>query len=110
METAGQLVSDEKLREALKENGIGRPSSRGAIIETLFKRQYLRREKNNIVATSVGIRLIDTIDEDLLKSPELTGIWEKRLRDIEAKKYNPKQFIKELESQIKDVVNNVKNK
>ena len=110
METAGKLIEDEKLREALKENGIGRPSSRGAIIETLFKRQYLKREKNNIVATSIGIKLIDTIDEDLLKSPELTGIWEKRLRDIEAKKYSSEQFIEELGKQIKDIVNNVKNK
>ena len=103
METAGQFVEDENLREALKENGIGRPSSRGAIIETLFKRNYIRREKGNIIATPIGIKLIDTIDEELLKSPELTGIWEKKLRDIETGKYSSKQFIKELEEQIKEI-------
>ena len=110
METAGQLIEDEELIETLKGNGIGRPSSRGAIIETLFKRQYLRREKGNIIATPIGIKLIDTIDEELLKSPELTGIWEKKLRDIESQKYDPRQFIEELGEQIREIVNNVRNK
>lgn len=110
METAGQFVEDEKLREALKENGIGRPSSRGAIIETLFKREYLIREKGNIIATPLGIKLIDTIEEEFLKSPELTGIWEKKLRDIESNKYNPQDFIKELKEQVKNIVNNIKDK
>lgn len=110
METAGQFVEDENLREALKENGIGRPSSRGAIIETLFKRDYIRREKGNIIATPIGIKLIDTIDEELLKSPELTGIWEKKLRDIEAGKYSSKQFIEELKEQIKEICINEINK
>lgn len=110
METAGQFVEDENLREALKKNGIGRPSSRGAIIETLFKREYIRREKGNIVATSIGIKLIDTIDEELLKSPELTGVWERKLRDIEKNRYSAKQFIKELEEQIRIIVKNVLNK
>lgn len=110
METAGQFVEDENLREALKKNGIGRPSSRGAIIETLFKREYIRREKGNIVATSIGIKLIDTINEELLKSPELTGVWERKLRDIEKNRYSAKQFIKELEEQIRIIVKNVLNK
>lgn len=110
METAGQFVEDEKLREALKENGIGRPSSRGAIIETLFKREYLIREKGNIIATPLGIKLIDTIEEEFLKSPELTGIWEKKLRDIEFNKYNPQDFIKELKEQVKNIVNNIKDR
>ena len=110
METAGQFVEDEKLREALKENGIGRPSSRGAIIETLFKREYLVREKGNIIATPLGIKLIDTIEEESLKSPELTGIWEKKLRDIESNKYNPQDFIEELKEQVKNIVNNIKDK
>lgn len=110
METAGQFVEDEKLREALKENGIGRPSSRGAIIETLFKREYLIREKGNIIATPLGIKLIDTIEEEFLKSPELTGIWEKKLRDIESNKYNPQDFIEELKEQVKNIVNNIKDR
>ena len=81
METAGKFVEDEELRAALKENGIGRPSSRAGIIETLFKRHYIRRQRKNLVATPTGIELIDTINEELLKSCELTGIWEKKLRD-----------------------------
>ena len=107
METAGKFVEDETLRAALKENGIGRPSSRAGIIETLFKRHYIRRERKNLVATPTGIELIDTIHEELLKSCELTGIWEKKLRDIEHKKYNPAQFINELKQQITDIVNDV---
>ena len=100
METAGKFVEDEELRAALKENGIGRPSSRAGIIETLFKRHYIRRERKRLVATPTGIELIDLIKEELLKSCELTGIWEKKLRDIEHKTYDPAQFINELKQQI----------
>ena len=107
METAGKFVEDEELRAALKENGIGRPSSRANIIETLFKRRYIKRERKNIVATPTGIELIDTIKEELLKSCELTGIWEKKLRDIEHKKYDAGQFIDELKQQITKIVNDV---
>ena len=107
METAGKFVDDEELRAALKENGIGRPSSRANIIETLFKRRYIKRERKNIVATPTGIELIDTIKEELLKSCELTGIWEKKLRDIEHKKYDAGQFIYELKQQITTIVNDV---
>ncbi|MCI6160544.1 MAG: DNA topoisomerase 3 [Prevotella sp.] len=107
METAGKFVDDEELRAALKENGIGRPSSRAGIIETLFKRRYIRRERKNLVATPTGIELIDIIREELLKSCELTGIWEKKLRDIEHKKYDPAQFIAELKEQITAIVNQV---
>ena len=107
METAGKFVDDETLRAALKENGIGRPSSRAGIIETLFKRRYIRRERKNLVATATGIELIDTIHEELLKSCELTGIWEKKLRDIEHKTYDPAQFINELKQQITEIVNDV---
>ena len=107
METAGKFVEDETLRAAMKENGIGRPSSRVGIIETLFKRHYIRRERKRLVATPTGIELIDLIREDLLKSCELTGIWEKKLRDIEAKKYDPKQFIDELKQQVTDIVHDV---
>lgn len=107
METAGKFVDDEELRAALKENGIGRPSSRANIIETLFKRRYIKRERKNIVATPTGIELIDTIKEELLKSCELTGIWEKKLRDIEHKKYDAGQFINELKQQITTIVNDV---
>ncbi len=107
METAGKFVDDEELRTALKENGIGRPSSRANIIETLFKRRYIKRERKNIVATPTGIELIDTIKEELLKSCELTGIWEKKLRDIEHKKYDAGQFINELKQQITTIVNDV---
>lgn len=107
METAGKFVDDETLRAALKENGIGRPSSRAGIIETLFKRRYIRRERKNLLATATGIELIDTIHEELLKSCELTGIWEKKLRDIEHKKYDPAQFINELKQQITEIVNDV---
>ena len=107
METAGKFVEDEELRAALKENGIGRPSSRANIIETLFKRRYIRRERKNIVATPTGIELIDTIREELLKSCELTGIWEKKLRDIEHRKYDAGQFINELKQQITTIVNDV---
>ena len=107
METAGKFVEDEELRSALKENGIGRPSSRAGIIETLFKRHYIRRERKNLLATPTGIELIGIIREELLKSCELTGIWEKKLRDIEHKKYDASQFIDELKEQITEIVNEV---
>lgn len=107
METAGKLVEDETLRAAMKENGIGRPSSRAGIIETLFRRHYIQRKRKNIEATQTGIALINTIHEKLLTSAELTGIWEKKLRDIEAKKYDAAQFINELKEQINNIVNDV---
>lgn len=107
METAGKLVVDDELRAAMKENGIGRPSSRAGIIETLFKRHYIRRERKNIVATPTGIQLIDTIHEKLLTSVELTGIWEKKLRDIEHHKYDAARFIDELKQQITSIVHDV---
>ena len=107
METAGKFVEDETLRAAMKENGIGRPSSRASIIETLFKRHYIKRERKRLVATPTGIELIDLIREDLLKSCELTGIWEKKLRDIEHQKYDAQTFINELKAQVTDIVNDV---
>ncbi len=107
METAGKFVDNEELRAAMKENGIGRPSSRANIIETLFKRHYIRRERKRVVATPTGIELIDLIHEELLKSPELTGLWEKKLRDIEHQKYDAGTFINELKQQITDIVNQV---
>lgn len=107
METAGKFVDDEELRAALKENGIGRPSSRASIIETLFKRHYIRRERKRIVATPLGIQLVDIIKEKLLTSCELTGIWEKKLRDIEHQKYDAAQFVNELKTQITTIVNDV---
>ena len=107
METAGKFVEDDELRSALKENGIGRPSSRAGIIETLFKRRYIKRERKNLLATPTGIELIGIIREELLKSCELTGIWEKKLRDIEHQKYDAAQFISELKEQITAIVNEV---
>jgi DNA topoisomerase-3 len=107
METAGKLVDDEELRAALKENGIGRPSTRAAIIETLFKRHYIRKERKRLVATPTGIELIDLIHEELLKSAELTGIWEKKLRDIEAQKYDAQRFVDELKQQVTEIVSQV---
>ncbi len=100
METAGKLVEDETLREALKENGIGRPSTRAAIIETLFKRQYIRKERKSLQPTQTGVELIGLIHDELLKSAELTGIWEKKLRDIEHRKYEAAQFIAELKQMV----------
>jgi len=107
METAGKFVEDETLRAAMKENGIGRPSSRAGIIETLFKRHYIKRNRSSLFATPTGIELIDLIREELLKSCELTGIWEKKLRDIEHQKYDAQQFINELKAQVTDIVNDV---
>ena len=107
METAGKFVDDEALRAALKENGIGRPSTRAAIIETLFKRHYIRKERKRLVATPTGMELIDLIKEELLKSCELTGIWEKKLRDIEHQTYDAGRFINELKEQITAIVNQV---
>lgn len=107
METAGKFVDNDELRDAMKENGIGRPSTRAAIIETLFKRKYVRKERKNLIATPTGIELIDLIHEELLKSPELTGIWEKKLRDIEHKTYDAGQFVNELKQQITEIVHSV---
>ena len=107
METAGKFVEDETLRAAMKENGIGRPSSRAGIIETLFKRHYIKRDRKRLIATPTGIELIDLIREELLKSCELTGIWEKKLRDIEHQKYDAQQFINELKQQVADIVRDV---
>jgi len=104
METAGKLVEDDELRDALKENGIGRPSTRAAIIETLFKRQYIRRVRKSIAPTPTGIALIDIIHEELLKSAELTGIWEKKLRQIERHEYDAKTFIEELKKMVSEIV------
>ena len=104
METAGKSVDNDELRDAMKENGIGRPSTRAAIIETLFRRHYIRKERKNLVATPTGVELIELIREELLKSPELTGIWEKKLRDIEHRTYNPGLFINELKEQIQAIV------
>lgn len=108
METAGKLVEDDELRDALKENGIGRPSTRAAIIETLFKRNYIRKERKSLYATPTGIELIATIKEELLKSAELTGLWEKKLRQIERNEYEPRQFIDELKEMLVQIVFNVK--
>lgn len=107
METAGKLVEDDELREAMKANGIGRPSSRAGIIETLFKRHYIRRERKNLLATPTGTQLIDTIHEKLLTSVELTGMWEKKLRDIEHHKYDAGQFVNELKEQVTRIVHDV---
>lgn len=109
METAGRFVDNDELREALKENGIGRPSTRAAIIETLFKRNYIRKEKKNLFATITGVQLIQTIKEELLKSSELTGLWENKLRKIEKNEYEPQVFIDELKQMLMQIVTNVKN-
>ena len=107
METAGKLVDDEELREAMKENGIGRPATRAEIIKTLYKRNYVVLAKKNLVPTPMGIELIGLIREELLKSAELTGIWEKRLREIEARRYDPGQFIGELKQMVAEIVHQV---
>ena len=107
MESAGKNVDDEELREAMKENGIGRPSTRSAIIETLFKRRYIYRQRKSILPTAAGIQLIETINQELLKSPKLTGIWENKLRKIERQQYSAPEFINELKQQISEIVVNV---
>ncbi len=107
METAGKLVDNDELRDALKENGIGRPSTRAAIIETLFKRNYIRKEKKNLIATPTGVELVQMIHEELLKSAELTGIWEKKLREIERRTYDASLFLEELKQMVAEVVNSV---
>ncbi len=107
METAGKLVDNDELRDALKENGIGRPSTRAAIIETLFKRNYIRKERKNLYPTATGVELIGTIQEELLKSAELTGLWEKKLRQIERGTYEARTFLEELKQLVHQVVLNV---
>lgn len=107
METAGKLVDNDELRDALKENGIGRPSTRAAIIETLFKRNYIRKERKNLFPTATGVELIGTIQEELLKSAELTGLWEKKLRQIERGTYEARTFLEELKVMVHQVVINV---
>ena len=107
METAGKTVDDEELRDALKENGIGRPSTRAAIIETLFKRGYISKVRKSLNATETGVHLISLIHEELLKSAELTGRWEKKLRDIEAHRYDARQFIEELKAMVTQIVQEV---
>ena len=104
METAGKMVEDEELRDALKENGTGRPSTRAAIIETLFRRRYIRKERTSLWATPTGVELIGIIHEELLKSAELTGIWERKLRQIEQKQYDAHQFLAELKQMVTDIV------
>jgi DNA topoisomerase-3 len=109
METAGKFVDNEELRDAMKENGIGRPSTRAAIIETLFKRRYIRKDRKSLVATPTGVELIGIIHEELLKSAELTGIWEKKLREIERHQYDAQTFIAELKQMVTDIINQVRN-
>jgi len=108
METAGKQVQDEELRELMKENGIGRPSTRANIIETLFKRKYVIRDKKNLVPTQTGIQLIHTIQNELLKSAELTGMWEKKLRQIEKGEYDPRHFLDEMKAMVTQLVGEVK--
>lgn len=110
METAGKQVDDEEMRDLMKENGIGRPSTRAAVIETLFRRKYIIKQKKKLVATPMGVQLIDTIQNELLKSPKLTGQWEKKLRDIEQGKYNAQVFLKEMETLVTTLVKEVKNR
>ena len=107
METAGKFVDNDELRDALKANGIGRPSTRAAIIETLFKRHYIRKERKNLIATPTGVELIGLIHEELLKSAELTGIWEKKLREIESKSYDAATFLTELKQMVSEIVHSV---
>ncbi len=107
METAGKLVDNDELRDALKENGIGRPSTRAAIIETLFKRNYIRKERKSLYPTATGKELIGTIHEELLKSAELTGLWEKKLRQIERGTYEARTFLEELKQMVNQIVLNV---
>ena len=107
METAGRNVDDEELREAMKENGIGRPSTRAAIIQTLYKRGYIRLQRKSLEATPTGVALIGLIQEELLKSAELTGIWENKLRQIEHRTYSAQQFMAELKQMVSELVHTV---
>jgi len=107
METAGRNVDDEELREAMKENGIGRPSTRAAIIQTLYKRGYIRLQRKSLEATPTGVALIGLIQEELLKSAELTGIWENKLRQIEHHTYSAQQFMAELKQMVAELVHTV---
>ena len=107
METAGKFVDDDELRDAMKENGIGRPSTRASIIETLHKRHYIAKQRKSLVATPAGIQLIDTIKEELLKSAKLTGLWENKLRKIERGEFSAQQFIDELKVLVNGIVLNV---
>jgi DNA topoisomerase-3 len=107
METAGKLVDNEEMREVMKENGIGRPSTRASIIETLFKRQYIEKKKKNLFATPTGVALIDKISFDLLKSPELTGQWEHKLRMIERGTYEAQTFKEELFVMVRELTDQV---
>ncbi|MCU4164980.1 DNA topoisomerase 3 [Carboxylicivirga caseinilyticus] len=109
METAGKQVDDDELRDAMKENGIGRPSTRAAIIETLFRRKYISKVRKNLYPTVTGMQLIDTIRNDLLKSAELTGLWEKKLREIEKGEYDAAEFMNELKQMVSDIVFDVKH-
>ena len=109
METAGKLIDNDELRDLMKENGIGRPSTRAAIIETLFKRDYIRKERKNLIATPTGVELVQTISEELIKSAELTGIWEKKLRQIEKGEYQASVFLDELKEMVRQIVFNVKS-
>ena len=107
METAGKFVENEEMRELMKENGIGRPSTRANIIETLFKRKYIEKKKKNLIATETGMTLIATIKSDLLKSPELTGQWEHKLRLIEKGSYDPQTFKSELFKMVRELSDEV---
>ena len=107
METAGRNVDDEELREAMKENGIGRPSTRAAIIQTLYKRGYIRQQRKSLEATPTGVALIGLIQEELLKSAELTGLWENKLRQIERRTYSAQQFVAELKQMVSELVHTV---
>jgi DNA topoisomerase-3 len=109
METAGKQVDDEDLRELMKENGIGRPSTRANIIETLFRRQYIVRNKKQVLPTPTGIQLIDTIQNDLVKSAELTGSWEKQLKDIEKGTFTAGSFIKNMKHMVETLVYEVRS-
>ncbi|WP_415865995.1 DNA topoisomerase [Thalassobellus suaedae] len=109
METAGKQVDDEELRDLMKENGIGRPSTRANIIETLFKRKYIKRNKKQVLPTVTGIQLIDTIQNDLLKSVELTGSWEKQLKDIEKGEFSAGAFIKNMKRMVDALVYEVRS-
>ncbi|MCT4615559.1 MAG: DNA topoisomerase 3 [Marinifilaceae bacterium] len=110
METAGKQVDDEELRELMKDNGIGRPSTRANIIETLFKRRYIKKEKKSLTATITGVQLINTIQNELLKSAELTGTWEKKLRQIELGEYQSSDFMVELKNMVLGIVSDVKSR